>query len=219
MIISIGEVLTRDELATVGEIVAALSFADGRATAGWAAREVKDNEQAAPGRALATLQDLLSRRILANEVFALAVRPKALTPLIVSRYGIGKQYGTHVDDALMKGLRTDVSFTLFLADPDNYDGGELVIETVSGEETFKLPAGAMVAYPSTTLHRVEPVTRGERLAAVGWARSYIRAAEQRELLFDLDRARRALHGREGSSREFELLSKSLANLLRMWVDD
>jgi PKHD-type hydroxylase len=142
-----------------------------------------------------------------------------LTPLMFSRYEPGMNYGSHVDDALMQGLRTDVSFTLFLSDPESYDGGELVIETASGEDAIKLDPGALVAYPTTTLHRVNEVTRGERLAVVGWARSFIRDAAQRELLFDLDTARRQIFAREGKTAEFDLISKSAANLMRMWVED
>ncbi len=112
-----------------------------------------------------------------------------------------------------------MSFTLFLSDPADYDGGELVIETSGGEEAVKLPAGSLFLYPATHLHRVEPVTRGERLVCVGWARSYLRSAEQRELLFDLDRTRRALFAKDGKTEAFDVLSKSLANLLRMWADD
>jgi PKHD-type hydroxylase len=128
-------------------------------------------------------------------------------------------YGTHVDDALMQGMRSDVSFTLFLSDPQSYQGGELVIESASGEDEVKLAAGALVAYPSTSLHRVNAVTRGVRLAAVGWVRSFIRDAARRELLFDLDTARRNMFTREGKSTEFDLISKSLANLMRMWAED
>jgi len=124
-----------------------------------------------------------------------------------------------VDDALMQGMRTDVSFTLFLSDPDTYDGGELVIETSAGEQPFKLQAGSMIVYPSTTLHRVAPVERGTRVAAVGWARSFVRNAEQREILFDLETARRDLFEREGKSGAFDLLSKCGTNLLRLWADD
>jgi PKHD-type hydroxylase len=152
-------------------------------------------------------------------VFALAVRPKALTPLLFSRTGKGMHYGTHVDDALMRGLRTDVSFTLFLSEPKSYGGGELVIEGTGGEDAFKLPAGSMIAYPATTLHRVNPVTRGERMVCAGWARSYVRDTAQRELLFDLDTARRRLFAREGKSEDFDLISKSVSNLLRMWAED
>jgi PKHD-type hydroxylase len=124
-----------------------------------------------------------------------------------------------VDDALMHGMRTDVSFTLFLSDPADYDGGELIIETAAGEDAVKLAAGDLIAYSSTTLHRVAEVTRGARLAAVGWARSYVRDAARRELLFDLDTARRSLFAHVGKSTEFDLVSKSLSNLLRMWAED
>lgn len=128
-------------------------------------------------------------------------------------------YGSHVDDALMGGMRTDVSFTLFLSEPDTYDGGALVIETSAGEDDVKLPAGSLVAYASTTLHRVAEVTRGARLAAVGWARSYIRDPAQREVLFDLDTAHQSLFQKSGKTPEFDLLSKTSANLLRMWAED
>src|SRR6185295_2741347 len=158
-------------------------------------------------------------RIMGNDVFQMAVRPKALTPLLFSRYEPGMNYGSHVDDALMDGMRSDVSFTLFLSEPASYDGGELVIESTSGEDAVKLEAGSLVAYPSTALHHVAEVTRGVRLAAVGWARSYIRDGARRELLFDLDTARRQMFARDGKSADYDLVSKSLANLLRMWVED
>jgi PKHD-type hydroxylase len=119
----------------------------------------------------------------------------------------------------MHGMRTDVSFTLFLSDPGDYDGGELIIESAAGEEAVKPDAGALVAYPSTTLHRVAGVTRGARLAAVGWARSLIRDAARREPLFDFDTARRALFAREGKTAEYDLIAKTTANLMRMWVED
>jgi PKHD-type hydroxylase len=119
----------------------------------------------------------------------------------------------------MGGMRSDVAFTLFLSEPESYDGGELMIDSAAGEDAIKLAPGALVAYPATSLHRVAEVTRGARLAAVGWARSFVRDAAQRELLFDLDTARRTLFAQHGPSREFELMSKSLANLLRMWAED
>jgi PKHD-type hydroxylase len=112
-----------------------------------------------------------------------------------------------------------VSFTLFLSDPDTYEGGALVIETSGGEDDIKLPAGSLVGYPSTTLHRVAEVTKGARLAAVGWARSFIRDPAQRELLFDLDTARTRLFEKGGKTAEFDLISKASANLLRMWAED
>jgi PKHD-type hydroxylase len=219
MQIAIANVLSAEDLVTIRAALAGARFIDGRATAGFAARLVKNNRQAANDRKLETLRKLVAARIMENEVFRLAVRPKALTPLIFSRYEQGMEYGSHVDDALMQGMRTDVSFTLFLSEPDGYDGGELVIESASGEDAVKLAAGSLVAYPSTALHHVAPVTRGVRLAAVGWARSFVREAARREMLFDLDTARRAMFAERGKSAEYDLVAKSLANLLRMWVED
>jgi PKHD-type hydroxylase len=130
----------------------------------------------------------------------------------------GGPRGTHVDDALMDGMRTDVSFTLFPAEPETYEGGALVIETAAGEQAFKLGAGSMILYPSNTLHRVAPVERGERLAVVGWARSFVHSPERREIPFDLETARRDLFDLQGKSSTYQL-SKCAANLLRMWADD
>jgi PKHD-type hydroxylase len=218
MLITIADVLSSSDLSEIRTILGAMRFEDGRATAGWSAKLVKDNEQARKGAALDILRERVTQAILGNEVFNLAARPKALTPLLFSRYTEGKHYGSHVDNPLMHGIRTDVSFTLFLADPETYDGGELVIESAAGEEDVKLPAGHLVAYDSTTLHRVAPVTRGERLVAVGWAQSYVRSSAQRELLFDLETARRNLFAQSGKTPEFDLLAKSSANLFRMWAE-
>jgi PKHD-type hydroxylase len=214
MQVAIANVLSSEEVATVVATLERARFVDGNATAGFAARTVKNNRQAeGSDRSLETIRKLVAERILSNDVFRLAVRPKTLSPLLFSRYETGMHYGSHIDDALMDGMRSDVSFTLFLCDPGSYDGGELTIES------FKLDAGALIAYSATSLHRVADVTRGVRLAAVGWARSFVRDPAQRELLFDLDTARRRIFAREGKSSEFDLVSKSLANLLRMWVDD
>ena len=220
MQIVIGSMLSAAEVKAATAALARARFVDGRDTAGFAARTVKHNAQAdASDRSLETTRRLVAERILGNEVFRLAVRPKALSPLLFSRYDTGMTYGSHVDDALMQGMRSDVSFTLFLSDPKTYRGGELVIENAAGEEEVKLAAGSLVAYPSTSLHRVNAVSRGVRLAAVGWARSFIREAARRELLFDLDTARRTMFARAGKSQEFDLVSKSLANLMRMWAED
>jgi PKHD-type hydroxylase len=220
MQIVIADILTPDDLAAVHDALAHTRFVDGRETAGFAARVVKDNRQAdAKDRTLDDARALVAARIMANDLFRMAVRPKALTPLLFSRTENGMQYGVHIDDALMAGLRTDVAFTLFLDLPETYDGGELVIESAAGEDAIKLPAGSMIAYPATTLHRVAPVPRGQRHVVAGWARSFVRDAAQRELLFDLDTARRTIFARDGKSAEFDLISKSVANLLRMWAED
>jgi PKHD-type hydroxylase len=220
MQIVIGNVLSAEEVKTVTAALAHAAFVDGKATAGFAARSVKNNRQAeGSDRSLEVIRKLVAERILGNEVFRLAVRPKALSELLFSHYEAGMHYGRHVDDALMDGMRTDVAFTLFLSDPASYHGGELTIESASGDETFKLDPGALVAYPATSLHGVSDVTQGVRLAAVGWARSFVRDAARRELLFDLDTARRQLFARKGKSAELDLVSKAFANLMRMWVED
>jgi len=220
MQIMIADVLSADEVKTVRAALEGARFIDGRETAGFAARTVNYNRQAAGGdRALETVRKLVAARVFENELFRLAVRPKMLSPLLFSRYEASMHYGNHIDDALMAGMRADVAFTLFLSEPDSYDGGELVIENSAGEDTVKLASGSLVAYPATTLHRVADVRRGVRLVAVGWARSFIRDPAQRELLFDLDTARREMFALEGKSAEFDLVSKSLANLIRMWAED
>jgi len=220
MQIVIGNVLSAEDVASVRAALANARFVKGRETAGFAARIVKDNRQAASDdTSLEPARALVMQKIADNDVFRLAVRPKVLTPLLFSRYEPGMRYGSHVDDAIMHGIRTDVSFTLFLEEPDSYEGGELVIETAMGEDAIKLPAGSLVAYPSTSLHRVAEVTKGVRHVAAGWARSFIRDAAKRELLFDLDTARRKIFERDGKSAEFDLLSKSAANLQRMWSED
>ena len=216
----IANVLSRADLTILRNALKRARFVDGRATAGFAARLVKNNQQVdAADRSIEAIRRLVTERISKNELFKLAVRPKALSPLMFARYERGKNYGSHVDDPLMNGMRTDVSFTLFLSDPKTYSGGELVIESAAGEDPVKLPAGAMVIYPTTALHRVARVVKGQRLVCVGWARSLIRGPAQRELLFDLDTARRRMFARGGKSADYDLVSKSLANLIRMWVED
>lgn len=219
MILAIADVLSAADVDEVRAGLATATFVDGRATAGWSARLVKANLQASPGPALERVRALVETRLTEHAVFALATRPKTMLGPLFSRYQPGHAYGAHVDDALMGGIRSDVSFTVFLSAPDSYDGGELVIDSTAGEEAFKLVAGSVITYPTTTLHRVAPVTRGERLAAAGWVRSFIREADRRELLFDLETARRRIFDREGKTAESDLLAKCAANLLRLWCED
>lgn len=219
MLVAIDGILTAAEVEAIREAAAGLDFRDGRETAGVHAREVKANRQAAASPDRDAILEKVRTALLAHPVFTSAVRPRRMTPLIVSKYGVGETYGTHVDDALMGGIRSDVSFTLFLSDPDSYDGGELEIDDSFESRRIRLPAGAAITYPSTSLHRVTPVTRGERLAVVGWAESWVRAADRREILFDLDRAVADVHGTEGKSALFDTLAKTRSNLLRIWAGD
>jgi PKHD-type hydroxylase len=219
MLLVINDVLTADDIAKVTDRLNALRFVDGTVTAGWHAKLVKNNQQVDRTQPDYTpLNKAVTEAILRNGTFRIAARPRHVTPLLFSRYRDGMEYGTHVDDPVMYNLRSDVSFTLFLADPESYEGGELVMETTGGEQAYKPKAGQMIMYPSTTLHRVTPVTKGERIAAVGWCQSYIRDAAKREILYDLDLARRGIFEREKKCREFDVISRCHANLMRMWAD-
>jgi len=222
MFICIGNVLDAAQLRQARELLSQQPFESGSRTAGWSAALVKNNEQLTPGsRNYAKLQKLVYEALIANEVFALAAMPKAMRPLLFSRYQTGMGYGDHVDNALMgedPRIRSDLSFTLFLSAPDEYEGGELAVEDMQGTQTYKLDAGALVLYPSDTLHRVDPVTSGVRQVAVGWVQSLIRDPRQRQIIFDLETARRQLFQQHGKTPQFDALSKSVSNLWRLWAD-
>ncbi|SME89488.1 PKHD-type hydroxylase [Tistlia consotensis] len=194
-------------------------FEDGRRTAGWRARAAKRNEQAADDVTSRGIVRKIEQALAGNAVFRAAAQPKAVIRLLLSRYREGMAYGTHLDDAVIDGQRVDLSVTLFLSEPESYDGGELVIEGNDGERAFKLEPGRLVLYPTTELHRVEPVTRGERLAAVGWIRSRIRDPLRRELLFDLETALAELRRERPEGAGLDRLAKVQGNLLRLWVED
>lgn len=215
--LTLAAVLEPEDIARIREGLTEAPWRDGRRTAGPAARKVKANAQAdSDNPKVAALARFVREALERNEVLDAFARPARWSALMFNRYGPGETYGTHMDDALMgpvgEKLRTDLSFTLFLSEPDTYEGGELVVEGVEGERAVKLPAGSLVLYSTGALHRVEPVTSGERLAAVGWIQSFIRRADEREILFDLARVRAALP--EGEARL--LLDKASGNLLRLW---
>lgn len=220
MLLQLQNVLSVSEAEALRAIAAQTGkFVDGRTTAGSAARQVKENEQLAQGAQIDTIRRRVRRALEAHPLFKAFARPKDITRILVSRYTKGMEYGQHVDDALMGGRRTDLSFTLFLTAPETYEGGELVIEDMGGETSVKLGAGDAVIYPTGALHRVAPVTSGERLSVVGWIRSLVRRADQREILFDLELASRAVFESGGKSPVYDRLSKTRANLLRMWAED
>lgn len=218
MLIVIENILPRGDISALRQACDGLEFTDGKTTAGRFAKLVKANDQARPGPALEAALSGVEQALAANALFRAAARPKALTRLILSRYRDGQTYGLHVDDALMQGLRSDLSFTLFLSEPDSYEGGALILEDSFEARAIKLAAGELILYPASSLHRVEPVTRGTRLAVVGWVQSLIRDPGQREILFDLDQAVEACFAAEGKSAQFDRLAKTHSNLLRMWAD-
>jgi len=218
MIHCIGSLLDSNSLNAVLRELDGLEFRDGRVTAGWAARQVKNNLQAtSTGGNYARVTQVVQQKLSVNEVLLAAALPRQFSPLLISRYEPGMRYGAHVDDAFMgtPPMRTDLSFTLFLSRPEDYAGGELVLEQTDGEHEYKLAAGSLVLYPSTTLHRVEPVESGRRTVVVGWIQSLCADPRMREILFDLSRVRVTLAGQENAAGLVALLNKSYSNLLRL----
>jgi PKHD-type hydroxylase len=225
MLITIDALLAPDEAARTLALLDQAPWIDGARTAGAVAREAKHNEQVdetwPEGRALA---EQIAQRLRSHPRFISAVLPRTLHPPRFNRYRGGGQYGAHVDAALMHPagastpMRTDLSATLFLADPADYDGGVLEIETAFGVQPVKLAAGDLVLYPASSLHRVTPVTRGARVAAFLWVESLVRDAALRELLFDLDSSIQALSAELGPAHDQVLrLSGTYHNLLRTCV--
>ncbi len=223
MLISLPGVLGPDELQRVRELLASVPFVDGRASAGGDARRVKNNEEVDPSdQRVATLNRLVLLPLYRHPMFQAAAMPRRLSGAFFARYLPGMQYGRHVDDPVMgpEGgrYRSDVSMTVFLSPADSYDGGELVIETEYGEQRVKLEAGDAVFYPSSSLHRVDPVTRGERMVAVAWAESMVREPERRRLLFELQQVEEQLRAADPDAEVTRKTGRVRANLMRMWAD-
>jgi PKHD-type hydroxylase len=225
MLLQIPDILGTDELQAVRTQLAGARWLDGRETAGTQARQVKHNEQLdTQGEPARALQALVLAAVQRHPVFFSAALPKRVLPPMFNRYaGEANHYGDHVDQAIRypaggERMRTDLSCTLFLCGPDDYDGGELVIDDPFGPRRVKLPAGHLVLYPGTSVHRVEPVTRGARLASFFWIESLVRSDEQRRLLFDLDMNLMRLRQRIGDCDETVALTGTYHNLLRQWAD-
>jgi PKHD-type hydroxylase len=220
MLITISSVLDETSLLAARDMIPALSWRDGAETAGETARAVKQNEQADLSTRTGTaLRAILNTAVENHPVLRAAAQPKRISSLIVSRTGAGGGYGRHIDNAFMghgaARLRTDLSFTLFLSDPESYQGGELEIETAGFTQTVKLPAGDLVLYPTTTLHQVAKVTSGQRIVCLGWIESLVPDGADREILFDLENLKASLARKHPpQSEEMLVLSKTIANLLR-----
>ena len=216
MPIVLSDLFTGIEANVLREASSALDFEDGRKTAGRTAVAVKDNEQAVSNDTHEAVLEKVRATLLAHPVFQAVAYPRGFARMMVTRTSGGGQYGNHIDNALIGGTRADVSFTLFLSNPETYEGGELVITDRIEERAFKLNPGEAIVYPSDTLHRVAPVTSGERIVVIGWVTSWIRDKSQREILFDLWQAIAAAEA-AGDTAQVQLLSKSRSNLLRMWA--
>jgi len=226
MLLHLPDLLTSDEVAHAQHLLKEAPWTDGRKGTGELARQVKNNEQLDhDGDIARSIRELVLRGLDRNTTFFSAALPKKVFPPRVNRYGGDSNfYGNHIDGAIryMPGngqrLRTDVSCTVFLNDPEDYDGGELTIADTYGEKTVKLPAGHAVLYPGTSLHQVKPVTRGHRIACFFWIESLVRSDEQRRMLYELDMNLLAMRRRHGDSEETTALTGVYHNMLRMWAD-
>ncbi len=225
MLLRVPQVLNADELKQMQSLMAAAEWVDGKVTAGTQSAQVKRNIQLpeTSPEAEAARQIVLTA-LSRNALFFSAALPKKIYPPLFNQYRDGMDFGAHIDNAVrthaLTGLhvRTDISCTLFLADPDSYDGGELVVEDTYGQQMVKLPAGDMVLYPGTSLHHVRPVTSGARLASFFWLQSMIRDDAQRTLLFDMDAAIVTLRQQVGDNAAVIRLTGNYHNLIRMWAD-
>ena len=233
MLLHIPQILSADQVALIRKQLDAADWSDGRATVGSQGARVKRNrqlpEQSAVGRELARI---VMAALAAHPTFFAAALPARTMPPLFNRYEGGEQYGVHIDGAVrnvagnMAGtapgadyqLRTDVSSTLFLSEPEDYDGGELVVHDTYGAHEVKLPAGDLILYPSSSRHEVTAVTRGCRVSAFFWTQSMIRDDQRRGMLYELDQAIHALRLRHGDSDETVTLAGHYHNLLRLWAE-
>ena len=223
MLITIPNILDKERLDFIIQTLEKSKFVDGTLSAGMAAKRVKNNEELeASEQQMQQLNNLVMGSLIQHEEFKAAAIPFRVAAPYYARYTKGMAYGDHVDDPIMgsggQQYRSDISTTVFLNDPTEYDGGELVITTSFGEQKVKLPAGSAVVYPSSSLHHVAEVTKGTRLVAVTWAQSMIRDPAKRELLYTLNQARESLLKNRPEEAETKQVDVSYVNLFRMWSE-
>ena len=225
MLIQIPDVFTPVQVAEARRALDAAEWQDGRVTAGHQSARAKNNQQLAEDNPLARqLGDAILRSLQGNPLFVAAALPLRVFPPLFNRYSGGHSFGNHVDNAIRQvpgaplRIRTDLSATLFLSGPDEYDGGELLVEDTYGVHRVKLPAGHMVLYPSSSLHNVQPVTRGARVASFFWIQSMIRDDAERTLLFDLDNAIQSISRDAPDHPSSVQLTSVYHNLLRRWAE-
>jgi PKHD-type hydroxylase len=224
MLLQIPDVLTADQVLRARQSLDAAEWVDGRATAGHQSARAKDNMQLAEGsQAASELGAMVLGALEQNALFIAAALPSRVFPPLFNRYEGGQAFGTHVDSAIRQvtgtpyRIRTDLSATLFLTSPEEYDGGELIVEDTYGAHSVKLPAGHMILYPASSLHHVRPVTRGARIASFFWIQSMIREDGERTLLYDLDVAIQRLTAQPDHATAVQLTAV-YHNLLRRWAD-
>jgi len=213
--------LKPEEVAEIENLTADANFVDGKLTASLSAKDVKNNWQMeAETEALSAIQTILSAALKSSPLFNIAALPKTVYPFIVSKHTLGNYYGWHVDSPMMgePPMRTDLAMTIFLSDPESYEGGELIIQSESGTAAFKPAKGDAVLYPCQYLHCVNEVKMGGRLAAITWIQSNVKNPEQRQILFQLNQVHGSLHAQAPHAPETNLLLQTHSNLFRMWAD-
>jgi PKHD-type hydroxylase len=226
MLLSIPDILHTQDLAKARQLLTDAPWSDGRDSAGSQARQVKNNQQLPHDCAAAqAITAMVTGGLERSALFLTAALPKKMFTPRINRYsGAANQYGKHVDSAIRtlahngQRVRTDISCTVFLSDPGDYEGGELTVADTFGEKHIKLPAGHAILYPGTSVHQVQPVTKGQRLACFFWIESLVRSDEQRRLLFDMDMALMQLRQEQGDNAATVALTGTYHNLLRMWAD-
>jgi PKHD-type hydroxylase len=225
MLLNVPDVLTAEQVAQARQILDEAQWVDGRVTAGHQSARAKDNMQLPEDHPAARqLGDMILTALQRNPLFISAALPLRVFPPLFNRYTGGQSFGNHVDNAIRQvtgtahRIRTDLSATLFFTNPDEYDGGELLVEDTYGVHSVKLPAGSLVLYPSTSLHRVQPVTRGARICSFFWLQSMIRDDGQRTLLFDLDAAIQSIAHDVPNHPSAVQLTAVYHNLLRRWAE-
>ena len=225
MLLQIPDVLTREQVAEARRLLGAADWVDGRVTAGHQSARAKHNMQIPEDHpASRQLGDMILTALQHNPLFISAALPLRVFPPLFNRYQGGESFGNHVDNAIRTvpgtatRIRTDLSATLFLTDPADYDGGELMVEDTYGVHSVKLPAGSVILYPSTSLHNVRPVTRGARVSSFFWIQSMVRGDAERTLLFDLDAAIQRVAAETPDSPAPIQLTAVYHNLLRRWVE-
>ena len=225
MLVRIPDVLTPEQVTQARHSLREAEWVDGRVTAGYQSARAKNNQQLPEGSALSQqLGDLIVGALQQNPLFITAALPVRVFPPLFNRYLPGQAFGTHVDNAIRQvpgtphRIRTDVSATLFLSSPEDYEGGELTIEDTYGVHSIKLASGDLILYPATSLHHVQPVTRGERVSAFFWIQSMVRDDGERTLLFDIDSAIQQIHHDMPDHHAAVQLTGIYHNLLRRWAD-
>lgn len=222
MLLELRDVLAMEQLSVARHLLSGATFVDGRLSAGVAAARVKRNEEAdAATFDLKALNNLVMGSLVRHPVYLNGALPHRVAAPYYARYGPGMRYGYHVDDPVMgpgPRYRCDIAITLFLSEPDAYDGGELLVRTSFGERSIKLAAGQAIMYPASSLHRVAEVTRGERMVAVTWVQSLVKDPARRELLYELNLAREKLLKTAPDAEETARVDLAYVNLVRMWAE-